>query len=116
MELLDSCIPKKPKLGFSDKHSALCKKLRGPYKSHSTHDCRKYNSNGTPNKRNGGAGTTRKNGPTDRHRSNHREHEGANFAQILRKEVKRAFHKESNERKKPRAQDLESDSDSDYSS
>jgi hypothetical protein len=71
MELLDSHIPKKSKVGFSDKHCALCKKHGGPYKLHSTRDCRKYKSDVTPNKRNGCAGTTRKNGPTERHRSNH---------------------------------------------
>ena len=44
MESLDSCIPKKLKVGFSDKHCALCKKHGGPYKSHYTRDCCKYNS------------------------------------------------------------------------
>ncbi len=83
---------------------------------HSTPDCCKYNSNGTPNKRNGGAGTMHRNGLTDKHCSNQRECKGANFAQIICKEVKRAFCKESNKRKKCRAQDSESDSDSDYSS
>ena len=116
MESIDSRIPKKPKVSFSDKHCALCKKHGGPYKSHVTRDCRKYNSDGIPNKRNGGAGTTHKNGPSDRNRSKQREREGANFAQIIRKEVKKAFRKQSNKRKKRRAQDSESDSDSDYSS
>ncbi len=44
MESLNSRIPKKPKVGFSDKHCALCRKHGGQYKLHSTHDCRKYNS------------------------------------------------------------------------
>ena len=116
MESIDSRIPKKPKVGFSDKHCALCKKHGGPYKSHVTHDCRKYNSNGTPNKRNGGAGTAHKNGTSDRNHSKQREREGANFAQIIRKEVKKVFRKQSHKCKKCRANNSESDSDSDYSS
>jgi hypothetical protein len=51
MESIDSRILKKPKqVGFSDKQCALFKKQGGPYKSHYTHDCRKYNSEGTPSK------------------------------------------------------------------
>jgi hypothetical protein len=66
-----------------------------PHKSHNTRDCRKYNSDGTPTKRNGGAGSARKNGHTDKNRSSQREHEGANYAQLIRKEVKKAFRKHS---------------------
>jgi hypothetical protein len=117
MESIDSHIPKKSKkVGFSEKHCALCKKHGGPHKSHNTHDCRKYNADGTPTKRNGGAGSARKNGQYDRKRSNMRHHEGANYAQIIRKEVKKALRKQSHKRKKRRANDSESDSDSDYSS
>ena len=119
MESIDSLIPKKPKqVGFSDKQCALCKKQGGPYKSHSTHDCRKYNSDGTPSKRNGGAGSassTRRNKTADKHRSNQRKCEGAYFPQIICKEVKKAFRKQSSKRKKRPANDSESDSDSDYS-
>ena len=43
MESIDSRIPKMSKqVGFSDKQCALCKKHGGPYKSHNTHDCRKW--------------------------------------------------------------------------
>jgi hypothetical protein len=116
MESIDSRIPKKSKqVGFSEKHCALCKKHGGPHKSHNTRDCRKYNADGTPIKRNGGAGSARKNGHYDKNRSNTRDREGANYAQIIRKEVKKAFRKQSHKRKKRRANDSESDSDSDYS-
>ena len=42
-----------------------------------------------------------------------REREGANYAQIICKEVKKAFRKQSHKRKKRRVNDSESDSDSD---
>ena len=84
MESIDSRIPKKSKqVGFSEKHCALCKKHGRPYKSHNTCDCRKYNPDGTPNKRNGGAGSTRRNVHSDKNHSNPREREGANYAQII---------------------------------
>lgn len=117
MESIDSHIPKKAKqVGFSEKHCALCKKHGGSHKSHNTRDCRKYNADGTPTKRNGGAGSARKNGQYDKNRSNTRDCEGANYAQIIRKEVKKAFRKQSHKCKKRRANDSESDSDSDFSS
>ena len=116
MESTDSRIPKKSKqVGFSDKHCALCKKHGGPHKSHNTRDCRKYNADGTPIKRNGGASSARRNGHNDKSRSSTRDREGANYAQLIRKEVKKAFRKQSHKRKKRRANDSESDSDSDYS-
>jgi len=94
MEPIDSHIPKKPKqVGFSDKQCTLCKKHGGPYKSHNTHDCCKFNPDGTPIKRNGGAGSTQRNGHADKHRSNQRERKEVNFAQINHKEVKKAFRK-----------------------
>jgi hypothetical protein len=115
MESIDSCTPKKSKqVGFSDKQCALCKKHGGPYKSHNTRDCHKFNPDGTPIKRNGGAGSARRNGHADKNHSNQRECKGANFAQIIRKEVKKAFHKQSHKHKKHRTNDSESDSDSDY--
>ena len=44
MESIDSRIPKESKqVGFSDKQCALCKKHGGPYKSHNTRDCCKFN-------------------------------------------------------------------------
>ena len=99
MESIDSRIPKKPKqVGFSDKQCALCKKQGGQYKSRSTHDCCKYNSDSTPSKRNGGAGSassTRRNKTADKHRSNQRKCEGAYFPQIICKEVKKAFRNSS---------------------
>jgi len=83
MESIDPRIPKKSKqVGFSDKQCALCKKHGGPYKSHNTLDCRKFNPDGTPIKRNGSARSARRNGHADKNRSNQREHEGANLAQI----------------------------------
>ena len=88
----------------------------GPYKSHNTHDCRKFNPNGTPIKRNGGEGSAQRNGHADKNPSNQREREVYNFAQIICKEVQKAFHKQSNKCKKRRTNDSESDSDSDYSS
>jgi hypothetical protein len=116
MESIDSRIPKKSKqVGFSDKQCGLCKKHSGPYKSHNTCDCRKFNPDGTPIKRNGSAGSTQRNGHADKNHSNQREHEGANFAQIIHKEVKKAFRKQSHKRKKRCMNDSESDSDSDYS-
>ena len=117
MESIDSRIPKKCKqVGFSDKQCALCKNHGGPHKSLNTHNCHKYKPDGTPIKRNGGTGSAQRNGHTDRNRSNQRECKGANYAQIIRKEVKKAFRKHSHKRKKCRANNSESDSDSDYSS
>eukprot|EP00804_Cyclotella_cryptica_P018265 CCRYP_005976-RA/>CCRYP_005976-RA protein AED:0.46 eAED:0.82 QI:0/0/0/1/0.5/0.33/3/0/385 len=98
MESMDSRIPKKPKkVGWTEKHCVLCKKHGGPHKSHNTRDCRRYNKDGTPIKKNGGAGNT-------------------NFAQIVRAELKKALRKKSSKRKKLRANDSESDSDSGDSS
>ena len=116
MESINSHIPKKSKqVGFSDKHCALCKKHGGPYTSQNTRDHRKFYLNGTPIKSNGVAGSTRGNGDAEKHCSNQRECKGANFAQIICKEVKKAFHKQSSKCKKRCANDLESDSDSNYS-
>ena len=115
MDSMDSRIPKKQKaVNFSDKHCALCKKHGGPYKSHNTRDCRRFNSDGTPTKRNGGAGNSRKSGHSGKSRLQDSKREGANFAQIIRKEVKKAFRKQSSKHKKHRANDSDSDSDSDY--
>jgi hypothetical protein len=66
MESIDSCIPQKSKqVGFSDKQYALCRNMAG-YKSHNTHDCSKFNPDSTPIKRNGGTGSTRRNGHADK--------------------------------------------------
>ena len=55
MELMDSCIPKKPKkVGMTGIHCVLCKKHGGPHKSHNTCDCHHFNKDGTPIKKNGG--------------------------------------------------------------
>jgi hypothetical protein len=67
MESMDSCIPKKSS---------------------------KFNANGTPIKRNGSTGSAHRNGHADKNHSNQREHEGANFAQIVCKEVKKSFRKQ----------------------
>ena len=57
MELMDSCIPKKPKKVDSTKrHCVLCKKHDRLHKSHNMHDCCCFNKDGTPIKKNGGAG------------------------------------------------------------
>ena len=117
MESIDSRIPKKSKqVGFSDKQCALCKKHGRPYKSHNTCDCHKFNPYGTPIKRTGGTGSVWRNGHADNNHSNQREREGTNFAQIICKEVKKAFRKFLHKCKKCRANDSESDSHSDYSS
>ena len=101
MEAIDSRIPKNSKkVGFSDKHCALCKKHGRPHKLHNNRDCRKYNPNGTPMKRNGGTRSARRNGHSDKNRSNPREREGANYAQMICKEVKKAFCKQSHKHKK----------------
>eukprot|EP00804_Cyclotella_cryptica_P018328 CCRYP_017981-RA/>CCRYP_017981-RA protein AED:0.54 eAED:1.00 QI:0/0/0/1/1/1/2/0/424 len=108
MESMDSCIPKKPKkVGWTDKHCVLCKKHGGMHKSHNTCDCRRYNKYGTPIKKNGGAGKPH---------SHERKPEGANFAQIVPVELKKALRKKSGKRKKRRADDLESSSNSEVSS
>eukprot|EP00804_Cyclotella_cryptica_P018780 CCRYP_007254-RA/>CCRYP_007254-RA protein AED:0.40 eAED:0.81 QI:0/0/0/1/1/1/2/0/299 len=108
MESMDSRIPKKPKkVGWTDKHCVLCKKHGGPHKSHNTRDCRRSNKDGTPIKKNGGAGKPH---------SKERKPEGSNFAQIVRAELKKALRKKSSKHKKRRANDWESDSDSDKSS
>ena len=56
----------------------------------------------TPIKRNGSTGSTQRNGHPDKHHSKERECEGANFAQIICKEVKKAFRKQSHKHKKHR--------------
>ena len=73
-------------------------------------------SDSTPIKKNGGAGSARRNRHTDKNRANQREREGKNFAQIICKEVKKAFCKQSHKHKKHPANNSESDSNSDYSS
>eukprot|EP00804_Cyclotella_cryptica_P030752 CCRYP_009167-RA/>CCRYP_009167-RA protein AED:0.38 eAED:0.69 QI:0/0/0/1/1/1/2/0/136 len=90
MESMDSRIPKKPKkVGWTDKHCMRCKKHGGPHKSHNTHDCRRYNKDGTPIKKNG----------VQTH-SKERKPEGVNFAQIVGAELKKALRKKSSKRKK----------------
>jgi hypothetical protein len=79
-------------------------------------DCRRFNSDGTPIKRNGGTGNARKSGHADKHHSKESKHEGANFAQIIRKEVRKAFRQQSHKRKKHRTHEYKSDSKSDDSS
>jgi hypothetical protein len=74
MESINSRIHKKSKqVGVSDKQCALCKKYGRQYKSHITHDFRKFNPNGTLIKRNGGAGSAQRNGHADKNHSNQRE-------------------------------------------
>jgi hypothetical protein len=51
----------------------------------------------------------------EQHHSKERECEGANFAQMIRKKVKKAFPKQSHKHKKHWENDSKSDSDSDYS-
>ena len=107
MESIDSRIPKKPKkVGWTDKHCVLCKKHGGPFKSHNTRDCRRFNKDGTPIKNRGGASKPQasKKGP-----------EGANFAQLVRAEIKKAFRKHARKDKKRRARDADSNSNSDNS-
>eukprot|EP00804_Cyclotella_cryptica_P006158 CCRYP_020819-RA/>CCRYP_020819-RA protein AED:0.48 eAED:0.48 QI:0/-1/0/1/-1/1/1/0/81 len=58
----------------------------------------------------------KKNGGAGKPHSKERKPEDANFAQIVRAELKKALRKKSSKRKKRRANDLESDSDSDESS
>ena len=117
MESINSRTPKKSKqVGFRYKQCALCKKHGGLYKSHYTRDCHKFNPDGTLIKRNGGTGSARKNGHANKNRSSQRECKGANYAQLICKEVKKAFRKHSLKCKKHCVNDSESDSDSDYSS
>jgi hypothetical protein len=117
MKWIDSRTPKKSKrVGFSGKQCALCKKHGGPHKLHNTCDCHKYNPDSTLIKRNGGAGSTQRNGQTDKNHSNRRERKGAIFAQIICKEVKKAFRKHSHKCKKHHTNHSESDSNFDYSS
>jgi hypothetical protein len=108
MESKDSRIPKKPKkVGWTEKHCMVCKKHGGAHKMHNTHDCRRYNKDGTPSKKNGSAGKPH---------SKERKPEGVNFAQIVRTELRKALHKKSSKRKRCRGKDSESDSDSNDSS
>jgi hypothetical protein len=108
MELMDSHILKKPKKVLcTEKHCMLCKKQGGPHKSHSTCDCHHFNKDGTPIKKNGGAGKPQ---------SKERGCEGASFVQIFLEELKKAFRKHSYKCKTHRTNDSESDDDSDYSS
>eukprot|EP00804_Cyclotella_cryptica_P023892 CCRYP_010029-RA/>CCRYP_010029-RA protein AED:0.48 eAED:0.48 QI:0/-1/0/1/-1/1/1/0/72 len=70
-------------------------------------DCRRYNKDSTPIKKNGGAGKPD---------SKERKLEDANFAQIVRAELKKALRKKSSKRKRCRANESESERDSDDSS
>jgi hypothetical protein len=82
MELMDSCIPKKPKkVGWTKKHCVLCKKRGRPHKSHNMRDCHCLNKDGSPIKKNGGAGK-----PNSKEKGS----EGANFEQIFHMELKKA--------------------------
>eukprot|EP00804_Cyclotella_cryptica_P022831 CCRYP_005036-RA/>CCRYP_005036-RA protein AED:0.56 eAED:0.56 QI:0/0/0/1/1/1/2/0/107 len=93
MESMDSRIPKKPKkVGWTKKHCVLCKKHGGAHKSHNTRDCCRYNKEDTLIKKNGSAAPLQGKKP-----------EGANFAQIVRAELKKALRKKSSKRKKCRA-------------
>jgi hypothetical protein len=62
-----------------------------------------------------GAQVMLKKGTAHKNHLNHREHKVAKFAQIICKEVKRAFNKQSNKRKKRQANGSENESNSDYS-
>ena len=104
MESIDSRIPKKPKkVGWTDKHCVLCKKHGGPFKSHNTCDCHRYNKDGTPIKNHGGA---------SRSQPSKKGQDGVNFAQLVRAEIKKAFRKHARKDKKHRTRDTDSDSDS----
>ena len=108
MESEDSRIPKKPKnVGWTEKHCVLCKKHWGGHKMYNTRDCRRYNKDGTPIKKNGSAGKPY---------SKERKPEGVNFAQIFRTELRKALRKKSSKHKRRRDKDSESDSDSNDSS
>ena len=74
---------------------------------HNTRDCRRYNKDGTPIK---------KNGSTGKSHSKESKPEGVNFAQIFQMELRKALRKKSSKRKKRRDKDSESDSDSDDTS
>ena len=107
VESIDSRIPKKTKKkGWADKHCVLCKKHEGPFKSHNTRDCHCFNKDGTPIKNHGGA---------SKPQSNKKGLEGANFAQLVCAEIKKAFRKHARKDKRHRACDADSDSDSDDS-
>jgi hypothetical protein len=81
MESMDSHVPKKAKKeGWVEKHCVLCKKHGGAHKSHNTRDCRHYNKDGTPIKKNWGAG-----------KPHLKKAEAANFAQIIRAELKKHY-------------------------
>eukprot|EP00804_Cyclotella_cryptica_P022128 CCRYP_011604-RA/>CCRYP_011604-RA protein AED:0.46 eAED:1.00 QI:0/0/0/1/1/1/2/0/154 len=99
MESMDSRIPNKPKkVGWTDKHCVLCKKHGGPHKSHNTVTAVVITKTVLRSRRMGA------------------QPEGANFAQIVRAELKKALHKKSSKRKIRRANDSESDINSDKSS
>jgi hypothetical protein len=85
----------------------LCKKHGRLHKSHNTCHCHHFNKDGTPIKRNGGTGK-----PNLTENGN----KGVNFVQIFHAELKKAFHKHSHKCKKHRANELESNDDSNYSS
>ena len=117
MESIDSRIPKRHKsITFSEKYYALCNKHGGLHKSHNMRDCHPFNSDGTPIKTNGGAGNASKSRHADKHRSKESKREGANFAQIIQKEVRKAFRQQSPKCKKRCTHEYESDSKSDESS
>ena len=94
-------------MGWTEKHCVLCKKHGGAHKTHNTRDCRRYNKDGTPIKKNGSAGKSY---------SKERNPAGVNFAQIFRTELRKALRKKSSKCKRCCSKDSESDSDSNDSS
>ncbi len=91
-------------MGWTDKHCVLCKKHGGPFKSHNTRDCRRFNKDGTLIKNHGGA---------SRPQPNKKGPEGANFVQLMHTEIKKTLFKHSCKDKKRRTRDADSDSNSD---
>ena len=57
--------------------------------THNTFECCHFNKNGTPIKRDGGAGTS----DTKKPHSKERGHNGTNFAQIIQAGLKKELHK-----------------------
>ncbi len=78
----------------------------GQFKSCNMHDCHCFNKDGTPIKNRGGA---------SKPQASKKGLEGANFAQLVRAEIKKAFCRHARKDKKRCARDADSNSDSDDS-
>jgi hypothetical protein len=108
MDSINSRIPKKQKkqVTWSEKQCSLCKEHGGAFKTHNTRDCKRWNPDGS---------LIKKNNESKKGKSNYSDKspKGANFAQIIHEECKKAVRLALKRSKKHLYDKDDSDSDSD---